>query len=63
MADRDPADRDHWEVYAESIDLTIEGHRLIAQEIGYEARLLWRNIVSWLREAARPMTRYFAPRV
>jgi hypothetical protein len=42
---------EHWEMFAEAMDLTIEGHRLIAEEIGYEARLLWRGAVSWLRDA------------
>jgi hypothetical protein len=41
-------DRDHWDIFAESMDLTIEGHRLIAQEIGYEARLLWRAVAALL---------------
>jgi len=45
----DPSDRDHWQMYAESMDLTIEGHRLIAQEIVYEAKLLWRGVRSWMR--------------
>jgi hypothetical protein len=41
---------DHWELYAEALDLTIEGHRLIAQEIAYEGKLLWFGAVSWLRD-------------
>jgi hypothetical protein len=48
--ERDPTELDHWEMFADAMDLTIEGHRLIAQEIGYEAKALWRGIVSWLRE-------------
>jgi hypothetical protein len=40
---------DHWEMFAEAMDLTIEGHRLIAQEIVYEAKLAWRNGTDWLR--------------
>jgi hypothetical protein len=60
MHDRDPEhwhparedhpNDDHWEMFAEAMDLTIEGHRLIAQEIGYELRLLWRGIVGWFRD-------------
>ena len=40
-------DRDHWEIYAEHFDLTIEGHRLIAQEIICEVKALGR----WLARA------------
>ena len=47
--DQDQPNGDHWEMFAEAMDLTIEGHRLIAQEIIYEVTLLWRGIVSWLR--------------
>lgn len=35
---------DHWEIYAEAMELTIEGHRLIAQEIGYELKRLGRAV-------------------
>jgi hypothetical protein len=42
-------DADHWGMFAEAMDLTIEGHRLIAQEIVYEVKLAWRGCVSWLR--------------
>jgi hypothetical protein len=55
--DRDQANRDHWEMFADAMDLTIEGHRLIAQEIGYEVKLLWRGALSWLREVPGMMTR------
>jgi hypothetical protein len=48
---RNPEGGDHWDVYAEAMDLTIEGHRLIAQEIIYEVTLLWRGTVSWVRGA------------
>ena len=40
----------HWEMFAEAMDLTIEGHRLIAHELGYETKLLWRGGVSWFRD-------------
>ncbi len=50
IMNRDQPIEDHWHMFAEATDLTIEGHRLIAQEIGYEARLLWRGAVSWLRD-------------
>lgn len=49
-ADRDQAEGDHWEMFADAADLTIEGHRLIAEEIVYEAKLMWRTMGSWLRE-------------
>jgi hypothetical protein len=49
LTPRDPEAGDHWDVYAEAMDLTIEGHRLIAQEIIYEVKLLWRGATSWLR--------------
>ena len=54
---RGPAQEDHWEIFAETMDLTIEGHRLIAQEIVYEAKLLWRNGVSWLLDIGGAMAR------
>lgn len=46
--DRTQAEQDHWEIYAEAMDLTIEGHRLIAQEIVYEVKALWRTVLGWL---------------
>jgi len=57
MHEREPLNRDndepdHWEMYAEAMDLTIEGHRLIAQEIVYEVKALWRGVVSRLRGLA-----------
>jgi sirohydrochlorin ferrochelatase len=48
--DRDEANEDHWEAFAVAMELTIEGHRLIAEEIGFELKLLWRGVVSWLRD-------------
>ncbi len=50
MTDRDKPEADHWDVFAEAMDLTIEGHRLIAQEIVYELKTLWRGMVAWLRD-------------
>jgi hypothetical protein len=47
---RDEGHEDHWETFAVATELTIEGHRLIAEEIGFEAKLLWRGALSWLRE-------------
>jgi hypothetical protein len=49
---QDPMVQDHWEIFAEAMDLTIEGHRLIAEEIIYEAKLAWTTAVSWLRGLA-----------
>jgi hypothetical protein len=51
-SDRDQADQDHWEIFAEAMDLTIEGHRLIAEEIIFEVKLAWATFVSWLRGLA-----------
>ena len=49
--------RDHWEVYADAMDLTIEGHRLIAEEIVYEVKLLWRGVMSRLLDVFSASTR------
>ena len=62
MNERDPTDPnqgnlDHWEMFAEAMDLTIEGHRLIAEEIIYETKLLWRGAVSWARDLSRVIGR------
>jgi hypothetical protein len=38
---RDEGYEDHWETFAAAMELTIEGHRLIAEEIGFETKLLW----------------------
>lgn len=56
-ANEDHANEDHWEMFADAMDLTIEGHRLIAQEIIFEAKLLWRGVVCRLRELAAMATR------
>ncbi len=40
---------DHWEMFAEATDLTIEGHRLIAQEIIYELKVLGWGVAGWMR--------------
>ena len=48
MNDREPNEPDNWEMFAQSMDLTIEGHRLIAEEIILEAKLLWRAVVARL---------------
>ena len=50
LTDRDEANGDHWEAFAVAMELTIEGHRLIAEEIGFELKLLWRGAVAWLRD-------------
>jgi len=55
MDDRDFTNRgepheDHWETFAVAMELTIEGHRLIAEEIGFELKFLWRAATSGLRE-------------
>jgi hypothetical protein len=56
-ANDDHPNDDHWEMFAQAMDLTIEGHRLIAQEIGYEAKQLWLAVTGWLREWIRTSTR------
>jgi hypothetical protein len=48
----DRSDLDHWEMFADAMDLTIEGHRLIAQEIAFEAKALWRMLARRFRDAA-----------
>ena len=50
FANHNQPNGDHWEMFADAMDLTIEGHRLIAREIGYEAGLLWRGAISWFRD-------------
>jgi hypothetical protein len=50
VTNRDVAHDDHWETFAVAMELTIEGHRLIAEEIGFELKLLWRAAMCWLGE-------------
>jgi hypothetical protein len=50
--DRATDDPDHWVMFAQSMDLTIEGHRLIAEEIILESKLLWRMVISRLNDLA-----------
>jgi hypothetical protein len=57
MYDHEPRDPDHWEMFAESMDLTIEGHRLIAQEIVFEIKQLWRATGTRLRDLIAMATR------
>jgi hypothetical protein len=52
LTNQDQAEPDHWEMYAEAMDLTIEGHRLIAEEIVHEVKLAWRGVASRLRGLA-----------
>ncbi len=54
MDDREPthaslSDRDHWDAMAAAMDLSIEGQRLIAHEIAWEARWLWQKGMGWAR--------------
>ena len=55
--DRDGAPDDHWETFAVAMELTIEGHRLSAEEIGFELKFLWRGAVAWLHELAEMLPR------
>jgi hypothetical protein len=57
LADRNEANEDHWDTFAVAMELTIEGHRLIAEEIGFELKLLWRGCASWLRELIEMLPR------
>ena len=57
LTNRDEAHEDHWETFAVAMELTIEGQRLIAEEIGFEAKLLWRGATSWLRELIETLPR------
>jgi len=50
LTNRDEPQEDHWETFAVAMELTIEGHRLIAEEIGFELKFLWRAATSGLRE-------------
>ena len=63
LTHREETNGDHWEMLAEATDLTIEGHRLIAQEIGHEMKLLWRHTMSWLRGLAGMPSRRASPPV
>jgi hypothetical protein len=51
------AQQDHWETFAVAMELSIEGHRLIAEEIGFELKLLWRAATSRLRELMETLPR------
>lgn len=44
-------ERDHWDIYAETMDLTIEGHQLLAQELICELKCLGR----WCRDAVQAL--------
>jgi hypothetical protein len=48
-SNRDPADRDHWAAFAEALELTIEGRRLIAEELLLEAKLLGYALLNRIR--------------
>jgi len=54
---RDEAHEGHWESFAVAMELTIEGHRLIAEEIGFELKLLWRGAAAWLHELVEMLPR------
>ena len=57
MNDRNSPDRDHWENLALAMELTIEGQRLIAQDLAYEAKALGRRVVGWFRQGALTIRR------
>ena len=58
MNEPKPRDRDHWDIYAECLDLTIEGHRLIAQELVFEAKMAWRAVRHWVGDLSAVATRW-----
>jgi hypothetical protein len=62
MNNRENGDHDHWEMFAESMDLSIEGYRLIAEEIGRGAKLLGQTMALWWRGLIGIATRRAAPR-
>jgi hypothetical protein len=43
------ADQDHWDAFAEALELTIEGRRLIAEELVLEAKLLGYALLNRIR--------------
>jgi len=51
---------DSWDMFADAMDLTIEGHRLIAQEIVYETKLFGRAVVAWMHGMAGSMAKWRA---
>jgi hypothetical protein len=55
--DGEPHSGDSWDMFADAMDLTIEGHRLIAQEIVYETKLLGRAVVAWMHGMAGAMAK------
>lgn len=57
FTDHEPLPPTHWDMCAQAMDLTIEGQRLIAQEIVHELRLLWRAAPGWARDMAAPLRR------
>jgi hypothetical protein len=58
----EPHPGDSWEMFADAMDLTIEGHRLIAREIVYEAKLLGRAVVSWMHGIVGSMAKWRSSR-
>lgn len=57
LTNRDESHEDHWETFAVAMELTIEGRRLIAEEIGFELKLLWHGATSRFRELIETLLR------
>lgn len=57
LTNRDEPHEDHWETFAVAMELTIEGHRLIAEEIGFELKMLWRGFTTRLRDLIETLPR------
>jgi hypothetical protein len=51
---------DSWDMFADAMDLTIEGHRLIAQEIVYETKLLGKAVAAWMHDVIGGMFKWKA---
>jgi hypothetical protein len=47
-------------MFADAMDLTIEGHRLIAQEIVYETKLLGKAVAAWMHDVIGGMFKWKA---
>jgi hypothetical protein len=53
LRDRNFPNRSFWDVYAETMELTMEGNRLIAQEVADGTERRWRATKRWFRNALR----------
>ncbi len=56
MTPRTAREGDYWDGVAASLELSIEGQRLLVAEIAQEIRLLWQRATAWA--SARMGMRY-----